>query len=622
MPTFLIYLFGNFLIKIKKINKKLKEIMKENFNKHLFNSIIDNVMKYIFFICSIFAVIVVFSICIFIFIYSVPLFREVGFLEFVFGRNWQPSNNRFGIFPMIVGSLYVTILSTLIGGGFGLFTAIYISMFCPKKLKIVLSQIIDLLAGIPSIVYGFFGMIVLVPFLKNISPNGVGEGVLASSIILGIMILPTITSISRYNLEAVYKYYYDGAVALGNTHSQAVFGVIVKAAKSGIFSAMVLGMGRAIGETMAVMMIAGNAPFIPKDLFSYFRTMTINIALEMGYAAGIHRSSLIATAFVLLLFILILNIILYLIKGNRVNFSLSSIIDLFFKKRIKNDINDFSFKNIKMKNISIKSDILKFISIFATIVSTLSLVFIVLFILIRGVPYINFNLLFGESNNSQMTLFPAIVSTAMMLFMALIIAVPIGVFSAIYLTEYSKANGKLIYLIRIFTDSLSGIPSIVFGLFGMLIFLELFGIGRNILAGSLTLVLIILPSIIRQTEETLISIPASLREGSLALGASKVRTIFKIVLPCGFSGIITAIILSIGRIVGESAALIYTSGAVRYMPAGYFSAGSSFAVMMWMFSSEGLYINQTFATASILLMIVIFLNALLFILNNKLKKDY
>lgn len=597
--------------------------MKENPNKHLFNAIVDNVMKYIFFICSIFAVIVVFSICIFIFIYSLPLFKESGFFKFIFGTDWHPSFNKFGIFPMIVGSLYVTILSTLIGGGFGLFTAIYISMFCPKKLKIVLSQIIDLLAGIPSIVYGFFGMIVLVPFLKNISPNGVGEGVLASSIILGIMILPTITSISRYNLEAVYKYYYDGAVALGSTHSQAIFGVIVKAAKSGIFSAMVLGMGRAIGETMAVMMIAGNAPFIPKDLFSYFRTMTINIALEMGYATGIHRSSLIATAFVLLLFILLLNIILYLIKGNHINFdSIISIKDLFFIKNIKKNINEFSFKNIKMKNVSIKSDILKYISIFATIISTLFLLFIVLFILIRGLPYINFNLLFGESNNSQMTLFPAIVSTAMMLFMSLIIAVPIGVFSAIYLTEYSKANGKLIYAIRIFTDSLSGIPSIVFGLFGMLIFLDLFGLGRSVLAGSLTLVLIILPSIIRQTEETLISIPASLREGSLALGASKVRTIFKIVLPCGFSGIITAIILSIGRIVGESAALIYTSGAVRYMPAGYLNAGSSFAVMMWMFSSEGLYINQTFATASILLMIVIFLNALLFVLNNKLKKDY
>lgn len=594
--------------------------------KHLFNAIIDEVMKYIFFICSIFAVVVVFSICLFIFIYSVPLFRETGFFKFISGMDWQPSNNKFGIFPMIVGSLYVTVLSTLIGGGFGLFTAIYISMFCPKKLKIVLSQIIDLLAGIPSIVYGFFGMIVLVPFLKNISPNEVGEGVLASSIILGIMILPTITSISRYNLEAVYKYYYDGAVALGSTHSQAVFGVIVKAAKSGIFSAMVLGMGRAVGETMAVMMIAGNAPFIPKDLFSYFRTMTINIALEMGYATGIHRSSLIATAFILLLFILLLNIILYIIKGNHIDFSLYNIIDLFnrfiFNKRTKNNINNFSFKKIKIKNVSIKSDILKFISVIATIVSTSFLLFIVLFIFIRGIPYINFNLLFGKSDNSQMTLFPAIVSTAMMLFMALIIAVPIGVFSAIYLTEYSKNNGKLIYFIRIFTDSLSGIPSIVFGLFGMLIFLDLFGIGRNILSGSLTLVLIILPSIIRQTEETLMSIPPSLREGSLALGASKVRTIFKIVLPCGFSGIITAIILSIGRIVGESAALIYTSGAVRYMPYGYFSAGSSFAVMMWMFSSEGLYINQTFATASILLMIVIFLNILLFFLNTKLKKDY
>ena len=536
--------------------------------------------------------------------------------------NWSPSSKDFGILPMIVGSIYVTILATLLGGGFGFFTAVYISMFCPKKLKIVLSQVIDLLAGIPSIVYGFFGMVVLVPFLKNISPNDVGEGVLASSIILAIMILPTITSITKYNLEAVYKYYYDGAIALGNTHSQAIFGVIVKAAKSGIFSAIVLGMGRAIGETMAVMMVAGNAPFVPKDLFSYFRTMTINIALEMGYATGIHRSALIATAFVLLLFILIINIVLSLLKRNNLYFSFS-FSSLFGKnKELKANVNDFSFKNIKMKVSTIKADALKYISVFAAAVSTLLLVFIVLFILIRGIPHINFNLLFGKSNNSQMTLLPAIVSTGMMLFMSLIIAIPLGVFAAIYLTEYSKAKSKLISVIRIFTDSLSGIPSIVFGLFGMLVFANLFGIGRSILAGSLTLVLIILPSIIRQTEETLLSIPTSLREGSLALGASKVRTIFKIVLPCGFSGIMTSVILSIGRIVGESAALIYTAGAVRYMPKGYLSSGSSFSVMMWMFSSEGLYINQTFATASILLIMVILLNASLFIVNTKLKKDY
>ena len=225
-------------------------------NKHILNEILDKIMRYVFFICSIFSVVVVFSICIFIFIYSIPIFKEVGFFNFVFGMTWSPSSKHFGIFPMIVGSMYITILSTFLGGGFGFFTAVYISMFAPKKLKVILSQIIDLLAGIPSIVYGFFGMSVLVPFLKILSPNDVGEGVLASSIILAIMILPTITSITKYNLEAVYKYYYDGAIALGNTHSQSIFGVIVKAAKSGIFSAIVLGIGRAIGETMAVMMVA------------------------------------------------------------------------------------------------------------------------------------------------------------------------------------------------------------------------------------------------------------------------------------------------------------------------------------------------------------------------------
>ena len=405
-------------------------------------------------------------------------------------------------------------------------------------------------------------------------------------------------------------------MALGSTHSQAIFGVVLKAARSGIFSAIVLGMGRAIGETMAVMMVAGNTPFIPKDLLSYFRTLTINIALEMGYATGIHRSALIATAFILLIFILILNVVLYILKNNKLDFSFLS------SKVINKDISNFSFKNIKMKSSTIKAEILKYFSVFSTVISTLFLLFIVLFILIKGLPHISLNLLFGESNNTQMTLLPALVSTSMMLFLSLIIAIPIGVFAAIYLTEYSKTNRKLLSIIRVFTDSLSGIPSIVFGLFGFLVFSNLLGFGKSLLAGSLTLVLIILPAIIRQTEETLLSIPTSLREGSLALGASKVRTIFHIVLPCGFSGIITSVILSIGRIVGESAALIYTAGAVRYLPTGYLSPGSSFSVMMWIFSSEGLYVDETFATASILLIIVIALNFALFLLNNKLKKDY
>lgn len=578
------------------------------------NNIIDKSMRHIFLMCAIFSIFAVFSICLFILVYSVPAFKDVGILKFVFGRTWNPSSNEYGIWPMIVGSIYVTVLSVIFGGTIGFFTSVFLAMFCPKKIKSIITQIVDLLAGIPSIVYGFFGMIVLVPILKDVSPNGIGEGVLASSIILGIMILPTVASICKSNIEAVPKSYYDGAVALGNTHAQAAFGVVVPAAKSGIFTAIVLGTGRAIGETMAVIMIAGNAPFIPTSLFSYFRTLTINVALEMGYATGLHRSALIATGFVLLIFVLLLNLSLNFIKNNVFSFSFRS-----KKLYIKNS---FSFSTIKMKVNILKSTILKYISIICSLIAISALLFITIFILIKGLPNINFNLLFGKSGNSQMTLLPAIVSTSMMLFLSLVIAIPIGVFAAIYMVEYAKSKSKLIPIIRVFTESLSGIPSIIFGLFGMILFSNILGLGRSLLAGSLTLVLIILPSIVRQSEETLLAIPTSLREGSLALGASKVRTIFKIVLPCGFSGIMTSVILSIGRIVGESAALIYTAGAVRYMPKGYLSAGSSFSVMMWIFASEGLYINQAFATAAVLLIIVLVLNFSLVIVDKKLRKEY
>lgn len=577
---------------------------------------IDKSMKYIFFICSMFSIFAVFSICFFIFSSSIPAFKEIGVFNFVLGTTWMPSLGKFGILPMIIGSIYVTILATILGGGIGFFTSVYLAMFAPKKIKFFLTQIVSLLAGIPSIVYGFFGMIVLVPILKNISPNGSGEGLLACSIILGIMILPTVASICKSNIESVPKAYYDGAVALGSTHTQAVFSVVVPAAKSGILAALALGIGRAIGETMAVIMIAGNAPFIPESIFSFFRTLTINVALEMGYATGIHRSALVATGFVLLVFILILNLILALLK-KRTNSEKTTL-----RKIMPTHVNNFSFSKIKMRSKVLFTETLKTISILCTSVAIAALLFIVAFILVKGIPHINMNLLFGKSGNAQMTLFPAMVSTGMLLLLSLSITVPIGVFAAIHIVEYAKSTNKLIPVIRLFTESLSGIPSIIFGLFGMILFADILGLGRSLLSGSLTLVLIILPSIVRQSEETLLSIPSSLREGSLALGASKVRTIFKVVLPCGFSGIMTSVVLSVGRIVGESAALIYTAGAVSYMPINYLSPGSSFSVMMWIFVGEGLYINQAFATAAVLLIIVLMLNFILFMIDKKFKKDY
>lgn len=574
----------------------------------------DKLMKYVFFVSAIFSIFVVFSICLFIFTNSIPAFREIGVIKFMLGLSWNPSAGDFGIFPMIIGSVYVTALAILFGGVTGVFTAIYLARFCPKKLKIVFTNLVNLLAGIPSIVYGFFGVMVLVPFIKTISPNGIGEGLLSSSLILAVMILPTVTSICKTNIEAVDKTFYDAAIALGSTHEQTVFGVVVPGARSGIFTAIVLGTGRAIGETMAVIMIAGNAPYIPTNLFSYFRTLTINIALEMGYATGLHRSALIATGFVLLIFILILNIALNIIKdsGNGKGKAKPRKLNLAREKR----------KIIYKNNTRLTTDILKYISMTMTFLSICSLLFITIFILIKGLPNITFDLLFGKSGNGQMTLFPAIVSTSMLLFLSLAIAIPVGTFAGIYMVEYAKSGGAIVRVVRVFTESLSGIPSIIFGLFGMILFSNILGFGRSLLAGSFTLTLIILPAIVRQTEETLMSIPLALREGSLALGASKVRTIFKVVLPCAVSGITTSVLLSIGRIVGESAALIYTAGAVRYMPKGYMSAGSSFAVMMWMFASEGLYVNQAFATASVLLILVFVINGCLFIIDEKSKRTY
>ena len=219
-----------------------------------------------------------------------------------------------------------------------------------------------------------------------------------------------------------------------------------------------------------------------------------------------------------------------------------------------------------------------------------------------------------------MTLLPAFITTGLLILISLIIALPIGIASAIYLVEYSKKGSRTVKIIRLFTDTLAGIPSIIFGLFGMILFCDIMKMGYSILAGGLTLTIIILPTIIRSTEESLLAVPENIREGSFALGAGKVRTIFKLVLPSALNGIVTAILLSIGRIVGESAALIYTAGAVAYTPSSIMDPGSSFAVMMWMFAGEGLYINSAYATASVLLIITALINLTVMFMQKKLKR--
>ena len=273
----------------------------------------ESVMKWVFLLAATLSILAVGLICVFLFANGVPAIGEIGVFDFLLGQKWKPGNNIFGIFPMIVGSVYVTAGAIIVGVPLGILCAVFLAWFCPKKLYKIIKPAVELLAGIPSIVYGFFGLVVLVPIMQNLF-GGSGKGVLTASILLGIMILPTIIGVSESSLRAVPKSYYEGSLGLGATHERSVFFAVLPAAKQGILAGVILGVGRAIGETMAVIMVAGNQPVVPGSIFSGVRTMTANIVMEMGYAADLHREALLGTAVVLFVFILIINLCFSMLK--------------------------------------------------------------------------------------------------------------------------------------------------------------------------------------------------------------------------------------------------------------------------------------------------------------------
>ena len=276
-------------------------------------SLKESAAKYFFFICACASIFAVAMICIFLFANGIPAIGKIGVLNFLTGTRWKPSNEIFGIFPMILGSIYVTAGAIIIGVPIGILTAVFMSRFCPKRVYKIMKPAVDLLAGIPSVVYGFFGLMVIVPLIRDVF-GGQGKSMLAASIVLGIMILPTVIGVSETAIDSVPDSYYEGSLALGATHERSVFFTVLPAAKSGITAGVILGVGRAIGETMAVIMVAGNQAVVPNSLIKGVRTLTANIVLEMGYAADLHREALIATAVVLFVFILIINLAFSLMK--------------------------------------------------------------------------------------------------------------------------------------------------------------------------------------------------------------------------------------------------------------------------------------------------------------------
>lgn len=274
----------------------------------------EKVFEIIFLIVACISIAAVACICIFLFANGIPAMGEIGLGKFLGGTTWRPGNDLYGIFPMIIGSLYITGGAILLGVPVGIFAAVFLARYCPKNIYRIVKPATELLAGIPSVVYGFFGLMVIVPLVRNWF-GGNGMSILTASFILGIMILPTIIGVSETSIRAVDEAYFEGAQALGATKEASIFRCVIPAAKSGILAGVVLGIGRAIGETMAVVMIAGNQPRIPDGILEGVRTLTTNVVLEMGYATGLHREALIATGVVLFVFILIINVCFSIIKG-------------------------------------------------------------------------------------------------------------------------------------------------------------------------------------------------------------------------------------------------------------------------------------------------------------------
>jgi len=601
-------------LQFKQTILSVKERFRQTFSKENLQSVFsrdglkqvvskENLARTVFIVLAAFSILAVFGIVFYILYAAVPAFRHMGFFKFLFGTVWNPATNTYSILPMLGGSLILTALSVGLGGILGVFTAVWLTFYCPKFLKGIFNQIVNLLAGIPSIIYGLFGYRFLMPFLVGLfglqETSSTGEGLMASFLILSVMIVPTVTSVTKNSLESVPMHYYEGALALGCSKNQSVWKVLVPAAKDGIISAMLLGLGRVVGETMAVQMLVGGADAFPTGFFNPFSTLTSIIVRDMGYADELRRSALMGSGFVLLIFILIINLSLSFVKKQRDG-------NKFFTRRFKEGNAAPQFT--AYRRTGSLQDALCVLSWIIFIVVVAVLAFLVVFVMVQGLPNLSLDFLFGKSGNAHITLAPAFVSTLMLIGLALVIALPLGIGAAIYLNEYAKKESFFVKTVRLFVDTLSGIPSIVFGLFGMVFFVTALRMEYSLVAGGLTLAVMILPTVIRSTEQSLSEVPDSMREASYALGAGKLRTVFVVVLPQAISGIVTSIILSIGRIISESAVLIYTAGTGIYMPFGYGDQGASLAVLIYRFMSEGKYWNEAYATAAVLLILVVLIN--------------
>ncbi|MEX2714735.1 MAG: phosphate ABC transporter permease PstA [Candidatus Sigynarchaeota archaeon] len=617
-------------------------------------------------VIAFFAMITLFLIIAFLIREAIPLYQHVSLGEFFFGTIWLPNSipERFGALPIIIGTVWVTLGAMVVAIPLGIGCAIFIAFVAPKKLRVFMKSAIELLAGVPSVVFGFFGLQIILPWVRT-TFDVPGQSWFAASLLIGLISLPTVVSVSEDVLTSVGRDLWEASVGVGATKWETISKIIFPSAISGIGVAVILGIGRAMGETMAVMMVAGNSKLIPMSFFDLFRpisTITATIGLEMGEAplGSAHMYALYGLALILLFFMLFVN-------------TVSSRVTSMLKKRMHGEIsrrNYFSPRVTRVIKVGIALVVVvllldlvavnlgigvacaivgtclgawlawKFIPRAAVQYLAFGLVsmaaaivlfflgYIIYDIIFKGAPVVTWEFLstFPRRGGREGGIMPAIVGTLYLVGGALLFAVPIGICTAIYLNEYSRdigASGRIKKVIRLGVDNLNGMPSIIFGLFGYTLFVITFGLGRSMLAGQLTLGLMVLPTVIRTTEESLRTVPNGLREASFALGATKWQTVSKVVLPASTPGTITGIILSIGRASGETAPILFTAAIIssRFLPDSVLDPVMALPFQIYALTREFPdAVAQAYGTAFVLLVLVLAMYSLAIILRNYYRK--
>jgi phosphate transport system permease protein len=634
-----------------------EESEKTSLVKRSGHRIAEKSIEKLLFISGLIAVIVVFFIIFYLFRDAYPAFKDVGLIKILTGMKWNPVGEppSYGAFPLIVGTVLVTLGAMVFSIPLGVGSAIFISEIAPSGMKTGFKFLTELLSGIPSVVYGFFGLVILTNWLRITFDQPTGESWLAGSILLGIMALPTIVSVSEDAISCVPREYKEASLAVGATKWQTIKRVVVPSALSGITAAIILGMGRAIGETMAVMMVTGNAAIIPEpitNVFSSIRTITGTLGIEMGEVAvgSSHYHALFALAVILFVIVLLVNSSASFIlaklsekfnpTGKKSRFQISRRVTSLVKRTfwgivalliVYCGVVSFGVEcglitalvlvvslvlvNVLARKFSPRHvQKVFFTAITGSVIVVLVLLGVILYYLVvKGIPALSWEFLTQPPRDLGRAggIFPAIVGTLYLVGGAMLVAVPPGVGAGIYLSEYAR-EGKITRLIRAGIDNLNGTPSIVFGLFGFAFLVLYLNFGISLLAGMITLGFMVLPTIVRTTEESVKSVPQAMREASLAVGATKWQTIKRVVIPPAAPGVITGVILSVGRAAGETAPIMFTAAVFsqRFLPHSPMEPVMALPYHLFVLTtSVPNSIHNAYGTALVLLVVVLLIYA-------------